>query len=143
MIAKQAMAEAARRDLLVNNAGFGTTGRLATATLDRQEQILWLHVLAMNRLSRASLQLLRPARGGAIAMVSSVASYVNSDRQRELLCHQGGLRAGLAVQGGGVHGHAPADLGEAADDEEYVQAELKETGGVTLLELRQVRGASL
>ncbi len=75
---EQAMAEGGRLDLLVNNAGFGTTGRLATATLDRQEQMLRLHVLAVNRLSRAALQLMRPARSGAIVTVSSVASYVNS-----------------------------------------------------------------
>lgn len=76
--AEQAMTTAGRLDLLVNNAGFGTRGILATTPLDRQEQMLRLHVVAVTRLSRAALQLMRPARGGGIITVASVASFVNS-----------------------------------------------------------------
>lgn len=73
-----ALIAAGRLDLLVNNAGFGTTGALATTPLDRQEQMLRLHVLAVNRLSRAALQLMTPVKRGGIITVSSVASFVNS-----------------------------------------------------------------
>jgi len=75
---EQAIAAAGRLDLLVNNAGFGTTGTLATTPLDRQDQMLRLHVIAVNRITRAALQLMTPARRGAVVTVASVASYVNS-----------------------------------------------------------------
>lgn len=73
-----AIAAAGRLDLLVNNAGFGTTGLLALTPLEAQEQMLRLHVIAVNRISRAALQVMRPARRGAIVTVASVASFVNS-----------------------------------------------------------------
>ena len=75
---EQAIAAAGRLDLLVNNAGFGTTGQLVTTPLDRQDQMLRLHVIAVNRITRAALQLMKPARRGSIVTVASVASYVNS-----------------------------------------------------------------
>ncbi len=73
-----ALTAAGRLDLLVNNAGFGSTGTLAESPLATQEQMLRLHVLAVNRLSRAALQLMRPAKRGGIITVSSVASFVSS-----------------------------------------------------------------
>lgn len=76
--AERAIAAAGRLDLLVNNAGFGTTGQLADAPLDPQEQMLRLHVIALNRLSRAALQRMKPARSGGIITVASVASFANS-----------------------------------------------------------------
>jgi uncharacterized protein len=71
--------------LLVNNAGFGTAGALATAPAEVQERMLRLHVLAPMRLTRAALPglLARAAlpgriaqRAGAVVNVSSVASFV-------------------------------------------------------------------
>jgi hypothetical protein len=66
--------------LLVNNAGFGTAGALATAPAEVQERMLRLHVLAPMRLTRAALPglLARGALPGRIAVVnvSSVASFV-------------------------------------------------------------------
>ncbi len=73
-----ALTAAGRLDLLVNNAGFGTTGTFAESPLATQEQMLRLHVLAVNRLSRSALQLMRPAKRGGIITVSSVASFVTS-----------------------------------------------------------------
>ncbi len=73
-----AIATAGRLDLLVNNAGFGTTGLLALTPLEAQEQMLRLHVIAVNRISRAALQVMRPAGRGSIVTVASVASFVNS-----------------------------------------------------------------
>ncbi|HYW50508.1 MAG TPA: SDR family NAD(P)-dependent oxidoreductase [Gemmatimonadaceae bacterium] len=65
-------------DLLVNNAGFGSKGQLAESPLEVQDRMLRLHVIAVNRLTRAALQLMKPARRGGVITVSSVASFVNS-----------------------------------------------------------------
>jgi short-subunit dehydrogenase len=71
--------------VLVNNAGFGTAGALATAPAEVQERMLRLHVLAPMRLTRAALPglLARAAlpeplarRDGAVVNVSSVASFL-------------------------------------------------------------------
>jgi uncharacterized protein len=69
--------QAARLDLLVNNAGFGTLGTLAETEMSKQEQMLTLHVVAVNRLTRAALERMVPARSGGIITVASVASFVN------------------------------------------------------------------
>ena len=62
--------------LLVNNAGFGTTGPLATAPPDVQERMVRLHVLAPMRLTRAALPGMLARRAGAVVNVSSVASFI-------------------------------------------------------------------
>ena len=56
------IAELPELALLVNNAGFGTTGSLATAPPEQQERMLRLHVLAPMRLTRAALPGLLGAR---------------------------------------------------------------------------------
>jgi len=62
--------------LLVNNAGFGTVGSLATADPMQQERMIRLHVLAPMRLTQAVLPgFLARGRGG-IVNVSSVASFI-------------------------------------------------------------------
>lgn len=61
--------------LLVNNAGFGTTGFLVSAPAGQQEQMLRLHVLAPMRLTRAALPGLIARRSGGIINVSSIASF--------------------------------------------------------------------
>jgi short-subunit dehydrogenase len=72
------VAGVSRLTLLVNNAGFGTRGRLADASPARQEAMLRLHTLAPMRLTQAALPvLLRNGRGGIIN-VSSVASFAYS-----------------------------------------------------------------
>ena len=64
--------------LLVNNAGFGSRGRLASADPERQEAMIRLHVLAPMRLTRAALPVLLANRSGGIVNVSSVAGFVYS-----------------------------------------------------------------
>jgi uncharacterized protein len=64
--------------LLVNNAGFGTRGKLADASPALQESMLRLHVIAPMRLSQAALPVLLANRRGAIVNVSSVASFIYS-----------------------------------------------------------------
>ena len=65
-----------RLTLLVNNAGFGTTGTLARADPELQAVMLRLHVLAPMRLTQAALPLLLANRRGGIINVSSVASFI-------------------------------------------------------------------
>jgi short-subunit dehydrogenase len=62
--------------VLVNNAGFGTAGVLATAPPETQERMVRLHVLAPMRLARAALPGLLARRDGAVVNVSSVASFL-------------------------------------------------------------------
>ena len=62
--------------LLVNNAGFGTTGFLADTPAEQQAAMVRLHVLAPMRLTRAALPGLLARGRGAIVNVSSVASFL-------------------------------------------------------------------
>src|SRR4051812_3581217 len=64
--------------LLVNNAGFGTRGKLVDASPALQESMLRLHVIAPMRLSQAALPVLLANGRGAIVNVSSVASFIYS-----------------------------------------------------------------
>lgn len=64
--------------LLVNNAGFGSRGRLAEADIERQEAMVRLHVLAPMRLTRAALPALLGRRAGGVINVSSVAGFIYS-----------------------------------------------------------------
>lgn len=64
--------------MLINNAGFGTVGYLATASREQQTDMLRLHVLAPMRLTRAALPGMLARRRGAIVNVSSVAGFIAS-----------------------------------------------------------------
>lgn len=62
-------------DLLVNNAGFGTSGHFAALPIDREQQEIELNVLALVRLTHAALEgQLERGRGGVIN-VASIAGY--------------------------------------------------------------------
>lgn len=62
-------------ELLVNNAGFGTSGAFAGLDPDREESEIRLNVLALVRLARAALPgMIERGRGGVIN-VSSMASF--------------------------------------------------------------------
>ena len=69
---------AAPVNVLVNNAGFGTTGVFAEADAADQERMVWLHVHAVNALTRAALPAMLQKGNGAIITVASVASYLTS-----------------------------------------------------------------
>jgi hypothetical protein len=62
--------------VLVNNAGFGTGGRLIHAEPARQEEMVYLHVMATMRLTQAALPGMLARRHGVIVNVSSVAAYI-------------------------------------------------------------------
>jgi uncharacterized protein len=65
-------------DVLVNNAGFGTRGSIASSPRPAQEAMLRVHVLAAHRLAQAAVQKMAPLNRGAIINVSSIASYLIS-----------------------------------------------------------------
>jgi short-subunit dehydrogenase len=62
-------------DLLVNNAGFGTTGLLTEIEPERVAQELAVDVTALARLTRAALPVLLERGSGSILNVSSVVSF--------------------------------------------------------------------
>lgn len=62
--------------LLVNNAGFGTVGKFWRNTLDSQDRMHRLHVIAPMRLCHAALRGMVTRDRGAIINVSSVSAYM-------------------------------------------------------------------
>jgi uncharacterized protein len=72
------IAASPRLTLLVNNAGFGTRGRLAEVDPGKQVAMVRLHTLAPLRLTQAALPVLLRNRAGAVVNVSSVASFIFS-----------------------------------------------------------------
>jgi len=61
-------------DLLVNNAGFATSGRFATLPIDREVAEIRLNVLAPVRLTRAALPGMVDRGHGGVVNVSSIAA---------------------------------------------------------------------
>lgn len=74
------LAERLARDedlaLLVNNAGFGLGGPFAEAEIERQAEMLQVHVSAAMRLIRAALPGMIARRAGNIINVSSLAAFI-------------------------------------------------------------------
>lgn len=62
-------------DLLVNNAGFGTSGRFHELDPERLDREVALNVRALTRLSHAALASMVPAGRGHLLNVSSVVSF--------------------------------------------------------------------
>ncbi len=73
---EQRLAAAPAVDLLVNNAGFGTTGQFVDLDLDTEERQILLNQVALMRLTRAALPGMVERRRGAIVNVSSLAGFV-------------------------------------------------------------------
>ncbi|MEX2182089.1 MAG: SDR family oxidoreductase [Gemmatimonadaceae bacterium] len=74
----EALARSDRLMVLVNNAGFGTKGLLATRPVGEQATMLELHVMAPMLLTRAALPGMLARREGVIITVSSVASFMTN-----------------------------------------------------------------
>jgi uncharacterized protein len=62
-------------DLVVNNAGFGTSGEFYALDPDRLDDEIALNVGALTRISRAALGVMVPRGRGYVLNVSSVASF--------------------------------------------------------------------
>jgi short-subunit dehydrogenase len=65
-----------RLDLLVNNAGFATTGKLHKIPIEPQMNMLRLHMLAPMRLCAAALPRMIEHGAGGIINVSSIAGFL-------------------------------------------------------------------
>jgi len=65
-------------DLLVNNAGYGHTGRFADLTVEQSQGQIDCNVSALVRLAHAALQSMRKARRGGILNVASGAAFLPS-----------------------------------------------------------------
>ena len=62
-------------DLVVNNAGFGTSGHFTELPIDREEQEIQLNVLALVRLTHAALAAQVMVGRGGVINVASIAGY--------------------------------------------------------------------
>lgn len=62
-------------DLVVNNAGFGSSGQVADIDIDRLSDEIRLNVLALTRLSHAAVKTMSTRGRGFVLNVSSVASF--------------------------------------------------------------------
>jgi len=67
-------------DLVVNNAGFGTSGDFHELDPDRLDDEVRLNVGALTRLSHAALAVMIPRRRGYLLNVSSVAGFQPAPR---------------------------------------------------------------
>jgi short-subunit dehydrogenase len=65
-------------DLLVNNAGFGTSGPFAELPVGREEQQVQLNVVAVQRLTSAVLPGMLERGSGSILNVASIAAFLPS-----------------------------------------------------------------
>jgi len=62
-------------ELVVNNAGFGTTGPFAELDRDAEEEEVRLNVLALLRLTHAAVSAFKPRGHGSVINVSSLAGF--------------------------------------------------------------------
>jgi hypothetical protein len=62
-------------ELLVNNAGFGTSGHFAELDRDAEEEEVRLNVLALLRLTHAAVAVFKPRGHGTVINVSSLAGF--------------------------------------------------------------------
>ncbi len=72
------LAKEERLMVLVNNAGFGTKGKLANRPVSEQATMLELHVMAPMLLTRAVVPKMIERREGFVITVASVASFTAS-----------------------------------------------------------------
>jgi uncharacterized protein len=61
--------------LLINNAGFGLSGKFADSNSDRQLEMVQVHVIASVRLCRAALLGMIARRNGGVINVSSISAF--------------------------------------------------------------------
>src|SRR6266699_3761115 len=76
--AERVIRECPRLELLVNNAGFGTLGRFWEASLESQDRMHRVHVIAVLRLTHAALRGMVPRERGGVINVSSVGAWGQS-----------------------------------------------------------------
>lgn len=74
-VAARVVDEASPVDLLVNNAGFGTSGRFARLPFEAERREVELNVVALHRLTHAAVTAMIPRGHGGVINVSSIGGY--------------------------------------------------------------------
>ncbi len=77
---KRVLSADAPIDLVVNNAGFGTSGLFHESDPDRLHDEIGLNIQALTRLSNAALRVMIPRGRGYLLNVSSMASFQPAPR---------------------------------------------------------------
>lgn len=74
-VQSRVISDSAPIDLVVNNAGFGTSGMFHELDPDRLHDEIGLNIQALTRLSHAAMRTMRPRGRGFLLNVSSMASF--------------------------------------------------------------------
>src|SRR5688500_10458833 len=77
-LVKQVIERYGRIDVLVNNAGVGSTGAAEEFSIARTQEIFDINVYGVMRMTRAVLPQMRDQRSGRIVNVSSLSGFVPS-----------------------------------------------------------------
>ena len=73
---EQRIAQEQHLEFLLNDAGFGRSGRFHEVPIEPLDAMHRLHIMAILRLSHAALRVMTARRKGALVNVSSVAAFV-------------------------------------------------------------------
>ncbi len=137
-----------RVDFLVNNAGFGSKGKLVNRPVAEQATMLELHVMAPMLLTRVALPRMIERKSGTIINVSSVASFIYSAGNVNYCATKAYLRVfteGLATElvGTGVTVQALCPGFTRTEFHDRAAIDMKSTPGFFWLEATRVVDDSL